>query len=126
VKEKDDRKKITLFVEPDTHTAAAVKLAQMGGVPAGYSFQSVLEQLLAEWLGGKRQVDAQAAVSSDRYRDDIERLLRVLEKGTAEDRTLIRGLIKRYDDAVQDAQKPVAPNPLRSSKPARDQHRPAR
>lgn len=127
--EKDDRKKITLFVESDLHKAAAVKLAQLGGVPAGYSFQSVLEELLAEWSGGKREVEPQPEKPvADRYREDLDRLLDVLEHGSPSERELVRGLVKHHAEALhaRSGPKVVTPHPSRSSRSARDQSRPAR
>lgn len=128
--EQDDRKKITVFVDPGVHKEAAVKLAQLGGKPAGYSFQSVLEQLLAEWAGGKREVEAQPdKASQDRYRDDLDRLVRVLEHGTSEDRNMVRRLIKNCAEALPGVAEPVKgvpPNPSRSSRSVGEQRRPAR
>jgi hypothetical protein len=131
VKEKDDRKKITLFVDAETHRASAVKLAQLGGVPAGYSFQTVLQQLLAEWAIGKREVAAQPEpLGPERYREDLKRLVEVLEHASSTVRDLVRGLIRHHAEALreraQDTKQQVAPNPLRSSRPAGDQRRSSR
>jgi hypothetical protein len=125
VKEKDDRKKITLFVDAETHRASAIKLAELGGVPAGYSFQTVLQQLLAEWAGGKREVEAQPEkpLGPERYRQDLERLLDVLEHASPSDRDIVRGVVQRYAKDLQKHPEPVKampPNPSRSSKSARD------
>lgn len=124
--ENGDRKKITAFLEPDLHRAASVKLAQKGGKPAGFSFQSVVSELLADWVGGKREVQPPATQPGpDRYREDLERLVRVLENGSSEDRAALRSVLKSYDRPTQEP-KGMPPNPSRSSRSSRDQHRPSR
>lgn len=128
-KEKDDRKKITLLVQPKIHKAASIKLAEEGGVPAGYSFQTVLESLLDQWTGGQREahIAPKHPTGPDRYRDDVERLLRVLEKGSASDRSLIRGLITMADDALTGQKsKDVPVNPSQSSKTPPNRPQPRR
>lgn len=125
--EQDDRKKITVFVDSDTHKAAAVKLAQKGGKPAGYSFQSVLEDLLADWAGGKREVaPSPEKPGVERYREDLDRLLRVLENGSSEERAALRSVLKSYDRIPATESRGMPPNPSRSSRSGRDQTRPAR
>lgn len=127
--ENDDRKKITVFVDPELHKAASVKLAQKGGKPAGYSFQSVVTELLADWTGGKKDVQIQPEkVASERYRDDLQRLLEVLEHGSPSERDLVRSTIRHHAEALKgrsDAN-PVPPNPSRSSRAAKDQPQPRR
>lgn len=56
-KGKDDRKKITLLVDQKVYQAAAIRLAELGGHPAGYSFQSVLVELLAQWAGVEHEAE---------------------------------------------------------------------
>lgn len=130
--EQDDRKKITVFVDPELHKAASVKLAQKGGKPAGYSFQSVVTELLADWTGEKKEVQIQPEkVSSDRYREDLQRLLDVLEHGSASERDLIRSTIKHHAEALRGRDsksepKGMPPNPSPSSRSPRNQSRPAR
>jgi hypothetical protein len=125
--EQDDRKKITVFVDPVIHKDAAIKLAQLGGKPAGFSFQSVLEQLLAEWAGGKREVAAQPDKGAhDRYSEDLERLVRVLEGGTPEDRIMVRRMIKNCAEALAQPVKAMPPNPSRSSSSPKKSAHPAR
>lgn len=124
MKNKDNTgpKKITVFVPDEVHTAAATLLAQKGGKPKGFSFQSVVTSLLREWAGGTRSVIPEPSKPEvpgpDRYREDLERLLRVLENGSASDRTLIRGMITLADDALTGRKpKEVPVNPSPSSKP---------
>lgn len=114
-------KKITVFLPDDVHTASAVKLAEKGGKPKGFSFQSVITSLLREWAGGARAVIPEASKveipGPDRYRDDLARLLRVLENGSPGDRQLIRGMITMADDALAGRKpKDVPVNPIPSSK----------
>lgn len=113
-KENRTRKKITVFVPNELHKAASVKLAQKGGKPEGWSFQSVLEELLAEWSGGKREVAAPEPPMSgpERYRADLENLIEVLEHGTQEDRLLVRGMVRHHAESVRGRSQ----NPLQSGK----------
>jgi len=108
-----------------------VKLAEKGGKPNGFSFQSVITSLLREWAGGARVVIPEATKADipgpDRYRDDLERLLRVLENGSPGDRTLIRGMITMADDALAGRRpKDVPANPIPSSKTPPNRPRPSR
>lgn len=124
-------KKITVFVPDDVHTATAVKLAEKGGKPKGFSFQSVITGLLRQWAGGTLAVTPEATKAEipgpDRYREDLERLLRVLESGSPGDRQLIRGMITMADDALAGRKpKESTLNPLRSSRKPPDQARPSR
>jgi hypothetical protein len=122
-KDKAGRKKTTAFIEPELHQQVKVKIAQTPGA----SIQKVVTALLTDWVGGKRQVEIQPEPTPgpDRYRADLENLLEVLERGTPEDRSLVRGLINRSAEAVR-GRKAAPVNPLPSSRSRRDQHPPRR
>ena len=90
--------------------------------------QRVFDGLLEDWLGGKRSVSTESK-SSDRYQQDLERLLDVLEHAAPKERELLRGLIQHHAEALHgrpENVKVMPPNPSRSSSSPKKSAHPAR
>lgn len=109
--------KFTMRIRGELFRAMMKKIAELGGQRDGWTQKSVIEQLLAEWTGGQREVASpDRKPASDRYSDDLERLERVLDRCSAADRLLIRNLLHMAEKATEPKAKETSQNPLQSSR----------
>ena len=69
------------------------------------------------------------STAPEAYQDDLERLRRILQNSSREDRDFLRSALSRCEKDLHERPKEpkaVTPNPIRSSRSAKDQHRPSR